>query len=83
MICVCHAQCLSVQHRFELVHLEEHILPDCPATPLYLVRYAVDGKLTPYFWASKRDRVEMGEQVWFENLKLEAQAAVTEAATAN
>lgn len=78
MICARHVQCLCVQHRFELVHLEETILPDCPATPLYLVRYAVDGRLTPYFWASKRDRVEMGEEMFFLNLQLEAEAALTE-----
>lgn len=72
-----------MQHRFELIHLEEHVLPDCPATPLYLVRYAVDGRLTPYFWASKRDRVEMGEDIWFENLRLEAEAALVQVAQVN
>lgn len=72
-----------MQRKFELVHLEEHILPDCPTTPLYLVRYAVDGKLTPYFWASKRDRVEMGEATWFHNLRLEAEAAAQQAANVN
>lgn len=72
-----------MQHRFELIHLEEQILPDCPTTPLYLVRYAVDGRLTPFFWASKRDRVEMGEEMWFENLRLEAEAALREVARVN
>jgi len=72
-----------VPHKFELIHLEETILPDCPTVPLYLVRYAVDGKLTPFFWASKQDRVEMGEDVWFENLRMEAEAALVEAAQAN
>lgn len=72
-----------MQHRFELVHLEETILPDCPTTPLYLVRYAVDGHLTPFFWASKKDRVEMGEDVWFENLRLEAEAAMAEGQKVN
>jgi hypothetical protein len=52
-------------------------------TPLYLVRYAVDGRLTPYFWASKRDRVEMGEDIWFENLRLEAEAAIAQVPQVN
>ena len=72
-----------MQHKFELIHLEETILPDCPTMPLYLVRYAVDGRPTPYFWASKRDRIEMGEDVWFENLRMEAEASLVEAGRAN
>jgi len=67
-----------VQRKFELLHFEETILPDCPTIPVYLIRYAVDGQKTPYFWASKKDRVDLGDEVWFESLKVEAEAAIAE-----
>jgi len=66
-----------VQHRFELIHLSEHVHPDYQ-TPIYLVQFAVDGKVSPPFWSTKKDRVEMGEDLWFENLKLEAEGALVQ-----
>jgi hypothetical protein len=61
--------------RHELIHLTEHVHPDYQ-TPIYLVQFAVDGKVSPPFWSTKKDRVELGEDAWFENLKLEAEAAL-------
>jgi hypothetical protein len=66
-----------VQARFELIHLTEHVHPDY-ATPVYLVQFAIDGHISPPFWATKKDRMEMGEDAWFDNLKIEAQAALAE-----
>jgi hypothetical protein len=66
-----------VPKKFELIDFIETTHPSY-ATPIYLVRFAVDGQLSPHFWASKKDRVEMGEEAWFENLKLEAEAAMAE-----
>jgi hypothetical protein len=64
-----------VNKRFELIHLSEHTHPSY-AVPVYLVQFAVNGQVSPYFWASKKDRVELGEDAWFENLKLEAEGAL-------
>lgn len=64
-----------VEHKFELIHLSEHVHPDY-TTPIYLVQFAVSGKVCPPFWSTKQSRVELGEDMWFENLKLEAEAAL-------
>jgi hypothetical protein len=66
-----------VAKRFELIHLSEHVHPDY-ATPIYLVQFAVDSQVSPPFWATKKDRMEMGEDLWFENLKLEAEGALSQ-----
>lgn len=63
--------------KYELIHLSEHTHPGY-VTPIYLVQFAVNGKVSPPFWSSKRNRVEMGEDAWFENLKLEAEGALAE-----
>lgn len=63
--------------RHELIHLSEHTNPDYPY-PVYLVQYAVDGKKCPPFWSTKKARIDMGEDAWFESLKLEAEAAIAE-----
>jgi hypothetical protein len=63
--------------RYELIHLSEHSHPGYQA-PIYLVQFAIDGKVSPPFWSSKQSRIELGEEMWFENLKLEAEAALQE-----
>ena len=66
-----------MQKKYELIHLSEHTHPSY-TTPVYLVQFAVDGKVSPPFWSLKKDRIEMGEDLWFENLKLEAEGAIAE-----
>lgn len=61
--------------RFELIHLSEHTHPDYIA-PIYLVQFAVNGQVAPPIWASKRDRVEMGDERWLESLRTESFAAL-------
>ena len=61
--------------RHELIHLSEHVHPDYQ-TPIYLVQFAVDGQPSPPFWSTKKARVELGEDAWFEGLKMEAEAAL-------
>jgi hypothetical protein len=68
--------------RYELIHLSEHTHPDY-STPIYLVQFAVDGKVSPPFWSTKKARVELGEDAWFEGLKSEAEAALLENGPAN
>lgn len=65
----------------ELIHLSEHVHPGY-ATPIYLVQFAIDEKVAPPVWTTKQARVELGEDAWFENLKLEAQAALMESGPA-
>ena len=64
--------------RYELIHLSEHSHPGYQ-TPIYLVQFAVDGHVSPPFWSTKEARVRLGEDCWFEALKLEAEAALQEA----
>jgi hypothetical protein len=66
-----------VQQKFELIHLSEHTHPGYH-TPVYLVQFAVDGQVCPPFWSTKQSRIELGEDMWMENLKLEAQGALDE-----
>lgn len=61
----------------ELIHLSEHVHPGY-ATPIYLVQFALDGKVAPPVWTTKQARVELGEDAWFEGLKLEAEAALVD-----
>lgn len=63
--------------RYELIHLSEHTHPGYQ-TPVYLVQFAVNGKPAPPTWSTKKMRVELGEDAWFEGLKMEAEAALAE-----
>jgi hypothetical protein len=66
-----------VQHKFELIHLSEHTHPGY-LTPIYLVQFAIDGQVAPPFWSTKADRVQSGEDAWFDGLKLQAEGALAE-----
>jgi hypothetical protein len=66
-----------VQQKFELIHLSEHTHPGYQ-TPVYLVQFAINGQVCPPFWSTKQDRVDMGEDMWFESLKQNAEGALAE-----
>lgn len=59
----------------ELIHLSEHVDPGY-ATPIYLVQFAIDGKVAPPVWTTKKARVELGETEWMDGLKMESAAAL-------
>lgn len=61
----------------ELIHLSEHVHPDY-SSPVYLVQFAIDGHVSPPFWSTKKARVELGEDAWFQGLKDEATAALAD-----
>lgn len=69
-------QCVRVA-KHELIHLSEHTHPGYQ-TPVYLVQFAVNGRPAPPTWSTKKMRMELGEDLWFEGLKLEAEAALLE-----
>lgn len=60
-----------------LHHFSEHVLPG-HSSPLCLVQYIIDGQVAPPVWASKRALMDLGENEFFEGLKLESQAALLE-----
>jgi len=63
--------------RHELIHLSEHVHPGYQ-TPIYLVQFAVNGRVAPPCWSTKKARIELGEDMWLEGLKSEAEAALAE-----
>jgi hypothetical protein len=67
------------------LNVTETILPDCPTVPLFNVDYAIDGNRFT-FWTRKSERVDLvrehgavlGEELWRQSLRLQAEGYLFE-----